>query len=166
MKKFIGLLLFLFTLFSFSVSGQVKSKAYSMLLDTLLSHSVQEITVQEASLIKGNTIFLDARKPNEYAISQIENAIFVGYDNFEINSMKNIAKDHKIIVYCSVGYRSEKIAEKLVDKGYSDVSNLYGGIFEWKNQDHEVYNDSVVTKKVHGFNKAWGIWLNKGTKVY
>lgn len=166
MKKIFTIIIFPFALFSFSVSGQIKSKAYSELLDTLLSHSVQEINIQEAFLIKGNAIFIDAREPNEYAISQIENAIFVGYDDFDINSMKNISKDHKIIVYCSVGYRSEKIAEKLINKGYTDVSNLYGGIFEWKNQGHDVYNSSISTENVHGFNKAWGVWLNKGEKVY
>jgi rhodanese-related sulfurtransferase len=166
MKKLISILLFPFTLLSFGAAGQVKSKAYSTLLNTLLSHSVQEISVQEASVLVENTIFLDAREPHEYGVSHIENALPVGYDDFEISSLTNVEKNSPIIVYCSVGYRSEKVAEKLIEHGYTNVSNLYGGIFEWKNQGFEVVDKNSSTERVHAFNKAWGIWLKKGEKVY
>jgi len=33
-------------------------------------------------------------------------------------------------VYCSLGIRSEVIAKKLKKAGYTNVFNLYGGIFE------------------------------------
>jgi hypothetical protein len=70
-------------------------------------------------------------------------------------------------VYCSVGYRSERIGEKLLKLGYTDVVNLYGGIFEWKNQGLDVYNSSnYPTDSVHTYNKSWGKWLVKGIKVY
>ncbi len=95
-----------------------------------------------------------------------ENAKHVGYQNFSINSLKSIPLDAGIIVYCAVGYRSEKIAEKLIATGYKNVFNLYGGIFEWKNQGNNVYNQSGKTNKIHAYSKAWGIWLNEGEKVH
>jgi len=166
MKKIISALLFPFTLFSITASGQVKSKAYNTLLGTLLSHSVTEITVQEASKIANTAVFLDAREPQEYKVSQIKNARLVGYDHFDMSAVKDISKDSEIIVYCSVGYRSEKIAETLIANGFTNVSNLYGGIFEWKNQGHDVYDSTGITENTHAYNFTWGVWLDKGEKVY
>ncbi len=53
-----------------------------------------------------------------------------------------IGEESKVVVYCSVGYRSEKIAEKLKAAGYKNVFNLYGGIFEWENQNLPVYDSN------------------------
>lgn len=166
MKKLLSLLLFPFTLFTFTASGQVKSKAYNTLLSTLLSHSVTEISVQEASQVDSTAVFLDAREPEEYRVSKIKNAKPVGYDHFDIETVMDLPKDSEIIVYCSVGYRSEKIAEKLIEAGYSNVSNLYGGVFEWKNQGHDVYDTTGITENTHAFNLVWGVWLSEGEKVY
>jgi predicted sulfurtransferase len=72
-----------------------------------------------------------------------------------------------IIVYCAVGNRSEKIAEKLQDAGYKTVHNLYGGIFEWVNEGQPVYKENgVQTSEIHTFNKNWANWIEKGTKIY
>ena len=81
--------------------------------------------------------------------------------------MAHIPKNKEIIVYCSVGYRSERIGEKLLDMGYTKVYNLHGGIFDWKNQSQIVVNDlNLPTDSVHTYSKAWSIWLHKGIKVY
>jgi len=146
--------------------GQVKSPAYRAMLKTLLSHSVPEIQVQEAVRDSANILFLDAREPKESAVSHIRNAIAVGYDNFDLKKLPEIQKNRRIVVYCSVGYRSEKVAEQLLAAGYKNVSNLYGGIFEWVNQGNPVFNDKGQTQKVHAYSRTWGIWLEKGKKVY
>lgn len=71
------------------------------------------------------------------------------------------------MVYCSIGVRSEQIGEQLKQVGYSNIKNLYGGIFEWKNTGNTVV-DSLdnPTEKVHAFTKTWGKLLRKGNKVY
>ena len=166
MYKLLSVVVFLFMLVSASVSGQVKNTAYDKLLKSLLNHSVDEISVVEASKLKDNVTFFDAREPREYDVSHIENALLVGYNHFDINTVKNIPKDKKIIVYCSMGYRSEKITEKLVKAGYINASNLYGGIFEWKNEGFQVYDSIGVTEKTHAYNKMWGNWLEVGDKVF
>ena len=100
-------------------------------------------------------------------MSHIEGAIPVGYDHFELTNLPaNLAKNQPIVVYCSVGYRSEKVTEKLQNAGFQQVSNLYGGIFEWVNQDLPVKNDSGITQEVHAYSRSWGVWLKKGKKVY
>ena len=72
-----------------------------------------------------------------------------------------------IVVYCSIGVRSAKIAQQLKDEGYTNVFNLYGGIFEWKNNNFQVFDlKEKETEKVHVYDKDWAIWLIKGEKVY
>lgn len=146
--------------------GQVKSGAFRVMLKGLLSHNVPEIGVQQAAAEKERFIFLDAREPKEFDVSHIQGSIPVGYDHFELQKLADLPKDRAIVVYCSVGYRSEKVAEKLLKAGFSHVFNLYGGIFEWVNQGLSVVDTSGVTENVHAFDRSWGIWLKKGKKVY
>lgn len=152
--------------FSHVVAAQVQSSAYEMMLKSLLQHSVPEIGVREAVKDSTGVVFLDAREPREYEISHLKDAVHVGYDHFDLRKVAGIPKNKRVVVYCSVGYRSEKIGEKLRAAGFDKVSNLYGGIFEWVNEGNPVYNAGGATEKVHAYSRAWGIWLKRGKKVY
>ncbi len=166
--KILYILLFLFTT-QFSIAQQKEPETLSELLKLYNEQSVPYMSVQELAMPKTEAIILDAREPKEYETSHIKNSILVGYDHFNLKSIikKLPNKDKKIVVYCSIGIRSEAIAEKLKKAGYTNVYNLYGGIFEWKNKNFKVYNsEEKETENVHTFNKAWSKWLLKGVKVY
>ncbi|PTX59213.1 rhodanese-related sulfurtransferase [Kordia periserrulae] len=142
-------------------------------LDSLLQKennaSVPYITVEELAK-KENIVLLDTREKVEFETSHIENAICVGYDKFKLKKVKKLLpkdKNTPIVVYCSLGIRSEDIGEKLQKAGYTNVYNLYGGIFEWKNKEQSVVNDKgETTENVHTFNEDWSIWLKKGVKIF
>ena len=159
------LLVFIFLLSAEILAQSVTSQPYKLMLKTLLSHSVPEVSVSDIDI--SEAILLDSREIAEYNVSKIEGARWVGYNDFTMDRIDDIDKETKVIVYCSVGYRSEKISEKLIAAGFKDVSNLYGGIFEWKNQGNDVVdlNDTVV-EQVHACTKFWGVWLKRGEKVY
>jgi len=145
---------------------KVTSGSFNTLLKVMLKHNVKELTVPEVTTRK-NAIFLDAREKKEYDVSHIKKAVYVGYDHFNLAAVKNVAKEAEIIVYCSIGKRSEDITQKLNKAGYNNVSNLYGGIFEWVNQGNEVVDvNNKSTTKVHAYGRLWGKWLDKGEKVY
>lgn len=127
------------------------------------------ISLKAASAKIGNNdvYFLDTREKKEFKVSHIEGAKCVGYDNFDISSVSNIAKDAEIIVYCSIGARSQTVGEKLKAAGYTNVKNLYGGLFHWTNCGYPmVESGSQSTSKIHGYSKDWGKWIKKGTIVY
>ena len=163
-----GLFILLMILFATSCTGQqrVQSGAYDLMLRTMLSHSVNEISVDSLEKIHDNVTLLDARTQEEYDVSHIKDATFVGYEDFDSTKVADFDKDEPIVVYCAVGYRSEKITKKLQSMGFQNISNLYGGIFEWKNQGNTVVDENGITDKVHAYNRTWGIWLNQGQKVY
>lgn len=160
------LIMLTFSMQLFAQNAKVGSKAYDIMLRSLLDHSVSEISVSQLGKM-GNPHLLDARERNEFDVSHIENADWVGYDDFDISRVDGLPKRDTIVVYCSVGYRSEKVAEKIKAAGYSHVYNLYGGIFEWKNEGQKVVdNNGRPTEKVHAYDKTWGVWLKEGDKVY
>ena len=114
-------------------------------------------------------LYVDTREKEEYEVSHLQYAKWVGYKDFNADKFLKEVPDtsQPIIVYCSIGVRSENIGEQLKELGYTKVLNLYGGIFAWKNQDKEVYNlNGIPTDSVHAFSKHWGKLLEKGIKVY
>lgn len=144
---------------------EVTDPEFGELLRGLLSHKVPELSVSEAAARK-DALFLDARAEEEYNVSRIPGALWVGYREFELAALDSIPRDRPVIVYCSVGYRSEQITRKLLRAGYTDASNLYGGIFEWVNQGHPVGDSLGETARVHAYSRSWSKWLRRGDPIY
>ena len=105
-------------------------------------------------------IIFDAREKAEFDVSHIPDAIYLGYSDFNVVRIKNIPKEKNIVIYCSIGYRSEKIGEKLLRLGYKNVYNLYGSIFEWANEKYPLLSSNgKTTYTVHSYNKSWSKWV-------
>jgi rhodanese-related sulfurtransferase len=141
----------------------------SEVLSKYNSESIPYISAEKLQLQQDEVLILDAREIEEFQVSHLKNAIYVGYDNFNLQATTSSLKDRTkpIVVYCSIGVRSEDIAEQLKDAGYTNIYNLYGGIFEWKNKNLPVYNlKNNPTDSIHAYSKRWGKYLNKGIKVY
>ena len=162
-----GLLISLICLITGSLNAQVLNPEFKHLLDSIYHHTVPLITVEEfKDLDKHNVYLLDTREAKEYRVSHLKNARHVGYFWFDMRSVYDIPKDATIVLYCSVGLRSEKIGEKLLKAGYQNVYNLYGSIFEWVNQKNPVYqSNGVQTSEIHGYNEDWSRWLERGAIV-
>lgn len=137
-------------------------------LEKFNSGSIPYISVPELAETS-DLLLLDARSREEYSISHLKDALWVGYEDFDPVAFRQKVpdRDTPLLVYCSVGVRSEEIGERLREAGYNHVQNLYGGIFEWKNQNHPVYDtNGQETERVHAYDNVWGKLLNKGEKVY
>lgn len=160
-------ILFIFLFISCSTFSQ---NSLDALLKKWNTRNIPYISVETLAMPKTDAILLDARELKEYQVSHIKDAIYVGYNDFDKNkTLEKLPKDKtkKIVVYCSLSIRSETIAHKLMQTGYTNVFNLYGGIFEWKNNNFTVVDSlGKPTNKVHTFNKKWSKWLKKGEKVY
>jgi len=147
------------------------ANAQKRTLDHLLKKydKTPRITVEEIQTLEDTPLLLDTRTHEEYTTSHIKHAVFTDYDTFSIDSISKRYpnKNKSIVVYCSLGIRSDVIGEKLITHGYTNVKNLYGGIFYWKNKGYPVYNmNKQKTDSMHVFSKKWSIWLEKGLKVH
>ena len=159
------LIVLLVSLYS-SACGQ---RSFDQQLESMYKHTVPLIHPKTLDSLTQQrpVVLLDARSPNEFAVSHLPGARFVDYDRFKLDDVQDVPKDTDIVVYCAVGYRSERVGERLQDAGYRHVQNLYGGIFEWKNQGLEVVNpQGRPTDSVHTYNRRWSKWLKQGVKVW
>lgn len=118
-------------------------------------------------LSHGKVVVVDAREREEFDVSHLPEAIWVGYGDFQLSRLKDVGKQDSIVVYCSIGYRSERVGEKLLKAGYVNVFNLYGGVFQWKNSGRAVImSNGDTTDRVHCYNRNWSRFLLKGEKVF
>lgn len=160
-----------FSIILFFVGLDVYTQDLDTILDRYNDHSIPYITPLELRELQiQDTIWiLDAREWEEFEVSHIPNAHYVGFNNFsEMKTLQDLPnKEVSIIVYCSIGVRSEKIGKQLNKIGFRNIRNLYGGIFEWVNLGFPVENSAgEETERVHAFSKKWGQYLHKGQKVY
>ncbi len=161
----------LFYIFVVLSTSSFSQKTLEDLLDKYNKESIPYISVDDLhkAQLNDSLVILDAREQDEFDVSHIATAKNVGYDYFSSEKIsKEITdKNTAIVVYCSIGIRSEDIGEKLEKAGFTNVKNLYGGIFEWKNKGYPVLNtDGKETERVHTYSKQWSKWLHKGVKVY
>ena len=160
-----------YTIYLFFILGvnlMFGQKTFDQMIDAHNKETVPYVTVQELSEWQ-DMVLLDTREKNEFDISHLKNAIYVGYKSFDLQTIlrHHPDKNKRIVVYCSVGIRSEDIGEELINAGYSNVYNLYGGIFEWYQQGQQIYNTANYSVDIiHGYQPRYSKWLTKGLKVY
>ena len=149
--------------------GPGPSPAYEQMLRMLYRNTVP--TVRPAALAKelrlpAAPVLLDVRTPAEYRVSHLLGARFVNFDSLQTQQFVGVDRARPVVVYCSVGYRSERLGERLKALGFQRVRNLYGGLFEWVNEGYAVYNAQGLTQNVHPYSAMWSPWLARGHKVY
>ena len=145
---------------------RTSNRLYSAMLDGLLKNTVPYVSVAQLHA-EAPAVLLDARAPREFAVSHLSGARWVGFEEFALARVQDLPRNTPIVVYCSVGYRSEKVGEQLQRAGYTQVRNLYGGLFEWMNEGLlPVTAGNKPTAWVHAYSRRWGIWLKRGHKIY
>jgi sulfur-carrier protein adenylyltransferase/sulfurtransferase len=95
---------------------------------------IPQISVQELKHkldAKADIFVLDVREPHEYLIANLgAPQIPVGEVERRIGELA-AQKNREIIVHCRSGARSQKAALVLKQAGFTNVSNLAGGILAW-----------------------------------
>ena len=135
-------------------------------LGGMLRYDVPLVSADSLAL-EPQPLLLDVREPEEYAVSHLPGAIQVAPRALPA-WLDTVERDRVIVVYCSVGYRSERFGRDLRAAGFTEVRNLYGSIFEWVDRGYPVVDSAGPTAAVHTYNKRWGRWLRSPDvqKVY
>lgn len=105
-------------------------------------------------------LLLDVREFDEFAVSQLHGARNARTLDEALAAIGS-DRDREVVVYCSVGYRSAKLAQSLADRGVKSVKNLEGSIFAWANSGHPVYRGTQPTNRVHPYDEKWGRMLTR-----
>ena len=106
-----------------------KAVADAPVVDGIPQISVE--TLKKKLDAKENVFVLDVREPHEYQIANL-GAPLIPLGTIE-SRLGELAehKNDEIIVHCRSGARSQKAALALKTAGFSNVSNLTGGILAW-----------------------------------
>ncbi|MEH1859334.1 MAG: rhodanese-like domain-containing protein [Nostoc sp.] len=123
--------------------------------------TVEEINCNQLAQLlsdsaKPRPLVLDARSQTEYAVSHIETAVRIDPLTDDLTAVATVSQDRPIVVYCAVGYRSAKLAQKLDEAGMKCIYNLSGGIFQWANEGRPIFQNGHPTQLVHPYNAIWG----------
>ncbi|MEN1786420.1 MAG: rhodanese-like domain-containing protein [Bacteroidota bacterium] len=161
--------LFLYPLLALFFLSTYPLVAQSTIAEALKKWTTGEVPALATMAVPEEALLIDTREKTEFNVSHLEGAHWVGYQSFDLSQFLKTYPDLNtpIIAYCSIGVRSEKIGIKLLKAGYTNVKNLYGGIFEWKNEGGTVVDpQGQPTEKVHAYNRFWGQLLTNADKVY
>jgi rhodanese-related sulfurtransferase len=95
------------------------------------------ITAQEVKnkIDSNDTLnLIDVREPNEHAEFNIGGTLLpIGkIQTMQIDDIEDL-RNEPVIVYCRSGMRSAQAAMILEQLGFSNVSNLEGGMLGWQN---------------------------------
>jgi len=108
---------------------------------------------------------LDVRTPQEYAVSHLPGARQVSPDAKAEEVLAKLDRQRPVVVYCSVGYRSSKLAERLQAAGLVEILNLEGSIFAWANEDRPLEKDGQPATRVHPYSQRYGQMLKPGRRA-
>src|SRR3981189_554093 len=102
--------------------------------EALVVDGIPQITVEELKRkldAKEDVCFLDVREPHEYPIANLGAPLIpVGSIEARIGEL-SAQKNREVVVHCRSGARSRKAAVVLKQAGFTNVSNLAGGILAW-----------------------------------
>jgi adenylyltransferase/sulfurtransferase len=91
-----------------------------------------DVTTAAQQLTAG-ALLLDVREPNEVAVCAVAGSRHVPMRQIPA-SLNLLPKDRLILVMCHAGVRSMRVTQFLRANGYSQVSNVAGGIDAWAMQ--------------------------------
>lgn len=94
----------------------------------VISTSDLKILMQEKN---PDYFYVDVRTPGEFKSKKIK-----GFKNIPLNQLMDrlnqIPKEKKVIVICQSGSRSTSACRQLVKSGYTDITNVRGGMNMWR----------------------------------
>ena len=154
--------------FSASVPAQAQEMVWSKILSSIRTDfpEVEQLPVDSlyAWMQAGahpQPLLLDVRERKEYEVSHLMGAIRVDPDTDDLSFLEDVPPWTPIVAYCSVGYRSSALVDKMKKAGYSRTVNLEGSIFTWANAGYPVFRGAEEVGDVHPYNAIWGKLLEK-----
>ena len=101
----------------------------------------------------GQVQFVDVREPKEMEVSMLPGA--VTWEQYRNDPGKYA--DKKVVLYCTIGYRSGKAVEELQEENISNVYNLAQSLLGWVHAGGPVFKDGKEVKRIHVYGKKWDL---------
>jgi thioredoxin 1 len=106
--------------------------AYSQKVDTVKYQSLEPYDFHLEYLKADSAMLVDVREPFEFRGRRIKDAVNMPSSGDLDFAADTIDKNYAMFFYCTTDYRSKRVAEIFVEKGFTKVYSLDGGIVAWK----------------------------------
>jgi hydroxyacylglutathione hydrolase len=107
-------------------------------------NTVRSITADEMkAAVKNGADVLDVRKPGEWAVSHLKDAQFVPLSDMPSN-LEDLDRDKHYIVHCGGGYRSMTAISLMINEGFTNLTNVYGGFGAMQKAGMEITSEEVA----------------------
>ena len=106
-------------------------------------------------------LLIDVRSTKEYAVSHLQGAVNLQKAE-QIAAAIQTHRPGRTVLYCSVGFRSSRLADILAAKGATNLWNLEGSIFQWVNEGRPIYCGEMAAQQVHPYGRRWAGLLKPG----
>lgn len=123
--------------------------------------SVPQLAARLADTHQPAPLLVDVRPEAEYADGHLAGAVRADSERAVRRLLERRPPGQVAVLYCSVGWRSSKLAEALIEDGAQGVVNLEGSIFEWANTGHPVVAEHGPAGRVHPYDRDWGRLLDR-----
>ena len=100
---------------------------------------VLDVAKYEKKMTQPEVQLVDVRTPEEFGEGHLENAINIDVtaDDFDAK-VASLDKEKPVMVYCKSGGRSAKASARLKELGFKTITDLEGGITNWKSKNKPV----------------------------
>ena len=102
---------------------------------------------------RSEVLFVDVRPPEERSVSMIDGAITEEQFLRDLDRYKDVI----IIGYCTISYRSGKLAQELMNKQGITMYNLRGGLLAWVHNGGKVVDSKGETRRIHVYGRKWNL---------
>ena len=149
---------------AWAVAGQGRGLENMKRLVRVRFPSVRQLSTAElAAWLKDGSrsapLLLDVRTEAEFEVSHLPGARRVDPEADAARIIPTLAKDQPVVAYCSVGYRSSAMVQRLARAGVTQLYNLEGSIFQWANEGRPLERDGKPATAVHPYNATFGKML-------
>lgn len=97
-------------------------------IPTIDVHDAAELATPDGT---AGVLIVDVREPNEFAAVRLEHVAHVPMSVF-VNRAGELPRDRPLLILCATGSRSAAVTGYLLRSGWTDVTNVDGGITAWE----------------------------------
>ncbi len=166
---------FLFAIIAVGAAGyaMASNDLTNIIQDLKEDYDIQHISNNEFNQLSENDVVVfDVRRPIEYQIGHIKNAIHLDPSTDPNSFLQQYGKQLKgktVVFYCSVGQRSSSMLSRLDNilnsMGVKQAYNLEGGAFKWHNDNFSLVKNDESTRDIHPYNAYYGRLVNDKSSI-
>ena len=123
--------------------------------------TTRQLAAMQAHDVAPDIVLLDARTAAEFNVSHLPGAVLASDTRMALDALVANNPERTVVVYCSVGYRSSRLAEELRGRGFESVFNLEGSLFQWANEGRPLFRGEERVYQAHPYDEGWGQLIDK-----